>query len=342
MAEVFFHVRRFRIQPLPAPELRKDPIVDRWVIISTDRLGRPQELGEPTDADSLETCPFCAGNEHLTPPAMLTMPGPDGWRVRIVPNTFPAIRGKGPFVPRRDGLLHGGVAGGLHEVAIECPNHESNAALLTADHLADLFQALAQRLRELARDRPGLYPVVFKNHGAAAGATLTHAHTQIIGLPFVPATIQQELDGGRRHGEATGRCVFCSLLEQERSAGKRVIFESASFIALAPYASRFPCEVWILPKAHGSHFERVAEETLVELGAVYGRVLRQLDAALDDPPYNVILHTAPLDQPDLPHYHWHLEMLPRLTGLAGFECGVGQNINPVPPEQAAAYLRQYE
>jgi UDPglucose--hexose-1-phosphate uridylyltransferase len=342
MGEHFFRVPQFRVRPLVEPEMRKDPIVDRWVLFSTDRLGRPQEVGESATADRLSPCPFCAGHEYLTPPAVLQLPEAGPWRVRIVPNTFPAIRGDGPFRPRSDGLLVGGPAAGLHEVVIECPNHDANLARLNAGHAVDLTSAVAARMRRWRIGRPELFPFWFKNHGAPSGASLEHAHSQLVGLPRVPELVAQEIEAGLRHFNSTNRCIFCDLIHQEQASALRILIQSARFVALAPYASRFPGEVWILPLNHGSHFDLAGEDDVAELGEMYHHILRKLDSGLDDPPLNAFIHTAPFDAPDLPYYHWHMEILPRLTGIAGFECGAGLNINPVPPEQAAEYLRSVD
>jgi UDPglucose--hexose-1-phosphate uridylyltransferase len=342
MDEFFFRVDRFRIERLPAPELRKDPILDRWVVIATDRLGRPQEVVESVPVGRLAVCPFCAGNEHLTPEPVLALPNRRDWQVRIVPNTFPAVRGEGRFTPQTDGLLTGGLANGLHDVVIECPMHQANLSRLPAEHGVLLFGALAERFRQVRAERPELYPFWFTNHGAASGASLEHAHSQLVGLPTVPEQIRQEIDAGLRYGKANHRCVYCDLIEQERSEKTRIVFESEQIVALAPYASRFPCEVWLLPRRHANHFEQVSESDIIAIGDAYHRVLRMLDMGLDDPPFNTFIHTSPFDAPESPHYHWHVEILPRLTGIAGFECGTSMNINPVPPEQAAAYLRKVD
>ncbi len=342
MGELFFRVERFRIKPLPASELRKDPIIDRWVAISTRRLGRPQEVVESVPATRLEACPFCAGNEHLTPEPTLALPSRLDWQVRIVPNTFPAVGGKGSFSPAADGLMIGGPATGLHEVVIECPMHQANLARLSAEHVALVFRALAERFRQVRRDRPEVYPFWFTNHGAASGASLEHAHSQLLGLPVMPELVRQEIDGASRHWKSDRRCIYCDLIDQEREARIRVVFETGRFIAIAPYASRFPCEMLLLPVEHESHFAGVSDDDIAELGTAYHRALDLLDLGLDDPPFNAFIHTSPFDAPESPHYHWHLEILPRLTGIAGFECGTSMNINPVPPEQAAAYLRSVD
>ena len=335
---IAFHVPRFLVRRLARPELRKDPIVERWVIISTERLGRPQELSCAPPIRLL-VCPFCAGNERLTPEAVIAVPAGDGWQIRIVPNTFPALQGDEMVILSPSGLFDIMAAVGVHEVVVECREHETNLAHCSAEHIADLCRALAERVRLLGADRPDLYPLIFKNHGASAGASLEHAHSQFMGLPMTPILVQQELDAARAYDGAEGHCIFCDLVERERSLGERLVLETPRFVVLAPFASRFPCELWIVPRTHRSHFERATDSEVAEFGHVYHRVLRLLDAGLDDPPYNSVVHTAPLDQPDVRYYHWHMEVLPRLTGIAGFECGTGMNINPVPPEQAAAYLR---
>lgn len=322
------------------PELRKDPVVERWVIVSTDRLSRTHELHAAAAVSRLESCPFCAGHEHLTLPATLEIPNErDGWRVRVVPNMFPAVRGDGEPQTWSDGWHEGTRGVGVHEVVIECPQHETSLANLPADHLADLLRAYGQRIQQARHDPRLAYPMIFKNSGADAGASLEHAHSQILILPQVPRTVQEELDGAKRYHESVGRCLFCDWWRQEQVAGERQLLDTTRFTAFLPYAGRFPFEMCILPKAHASHFEELAEEELAELGEVLRLALRKLQSGLNDPPYNYLLHTAPLAAGPLPHYHWHLEVLPRITGVAGFEWGTGYFVNPVPPEQAAEYLR---
>ena len=328
MDEIAFHVPRFRVRRLPAPELRKDPIVERWTIISTDRLGRPQEVHAEMPPTRLETCPFCAGHEHLTPHAIAELRDERGWRVRVVPNMYPALR---PI----DGAAHGG-----HEVVIECPQHEPSLANLPADQFVFLLRAYQQRVVAARQDPRLVYPMIFKNAGADAGASLEHAHSQIVLLPRLPTVLCDEIAAGVAHQAATGRCIFCDLMENERKVGERIILESGRFVALAAYAGRFPLETWILPKAHASHFESISNEEIDDLANLFRQLLRKLTAGLDDPPYNYFIHTGPLTESAMPHFHWHLELLPRITGIAGFEIGAGFAINPVPPEQAAAYLRK--
>lgn len=337
-----FHVPEFRIEPLSRPELRKDPILDRWVIISTDRLGRPVEFVEDGPAQPLARCPFCRGNEALTPPPTYVSPNEESWLVRVVPNTYPAVRDGTGRVAAATGLFQNAEAAGLHEVIIACPQHEANLSRLPPLHLAELFLAFQARLRQLGMLGPTQFPVIFNNQGPAAGASLEHAHAQLISSPIPPSLMAREWQAGERYYQATKRCVFCDLIEAERSQGERVVEESERFIVLSAYAARFPAECWILPKRHQSHFERIDPSWVPELGEVFGRFLRRLDRGLRHPPFNFYLHASPPFQAERHDYHWHLEILPRLTGIAGFEWAADMNINPVPPEQAAAYLRSIE
>lgn len=232
----------------------------------------------------------------------------------------------------------GGAAAGLHEILLPCGQHERSMARLPIEHFVATFRAFRERLREISHHRPELYTLIFGNYKADAGASMEHAHSHILSLPIVPETVQRELASSKRHFQQHGRCMFCDLIDHEHAASKRVVFESDRFIVLAPFASRFPCETWLLPRHHASHFDRLSDSDLNDLASVFRRVLITLDRGLDDPPFNFLIHTAPTG-PDLAEYHWHIETFPRLTGIAGFECGTGMNINPAPPEQAAAYLR---
>jgi len=331
---------KFRVRPMAMPELRKDPLVERWILVSTDRLGRPQELAEPESMESTDPCPFCAGNEHLTQGAVLTVPDESGrWRIRVVPNLFPAMRDVGAFQPKRQGLHLGGAGTGIHEVIVEAPQHERHFANLPPGHISDVFRAYAARISHVRSDARWRYPVVFKNSGAAAGASLEHVHSQLVLTPHVPPEIEAELRGSQNHFQQTGRCFFCDLIEQER-AGPRFVMESSHYFVYMPFAGRFPFELCVLPRSHCSHFDRQPSETWNDLGATLSDVLNGLRTGLEEPPYNYVIHTMPLSEPESAHFHWHVEIIPRLNNIGGFEWGTGCNINTVPPEQAAAFLRE--
>jgi UDPglucose--hexose-1-phosphate uridylyltransferase len=331
------------------PELRKDPIVGRWVIIAHERAKRPNDFkGEAQALARPGLCPFCEGQEDKTPHEILayrerdTEPNGPGWRVRVVPNKFPALKIEGDLEKRGEGIYDMMAGVGAHEVIIESPRHLISMAEMSEDNIREVLWVYRDRLVDLKKDSRLIHGLLFKNVGAAAGASLEHTHSQLIVTPTVPITVWEEMTGALEFYNYRGRCIYCDMVRQELSDEKRVVLDTPHFTAFCPYASRFPFETWILPKTHSSHFENIPKPGVDDLGTVLRTVLNKLELALDSPPYNYIVHTAPFDHQELPHYHWHIEIIPRLTKVAGFEWGSGFYINPVPPEEAAAYLREVE
>lgn len=341
-------------------ELRYDLIQGRWVIIATDRSRRPRDLQvTATEPAGSLYCPFCPGHEDRTPAEILALGrGPDGrrngpgWRVRVFPNKYPALAVEGDLERRGVGI-HDAMHGvGAHEVIVDTARHVAGLAAMGADDIALLMQAAAERLRDLRRDRRLKYVLFFKNHGAIAGSTLAHPHSQIIATPVIPRIVVAELNQARAHYQRKERCLFCDVLEEELGRGDRIVCRNGRFVAFAPYASRFPFEVMIVPRRHACDFASVTPEDLADLGACVGEVARRLDRVLADPPFNLLLHTGPntdafgsergLWRTLAWDYHWHLEILPRLTQVAGFEAGTDFYINPVAPEEAARFLREAE
>ncbi len=337
---------RFILEDLAMPELRKDPIVGRWVIIATERAKRPFVSQMDQTPLSSESCPFCEGQERETPGEILayrdrhTKPNEKGWRVRVVPNKFPALQIEGDLNKRGEGIYDKMSGIGAHEVIVECPGHVTSMASLSEENIREVFWVYRDRLVDLKKDPRFVYGMVFKNVGALAGASLEHTHSQLIVTPIVPINVWEEMNGSLEFFNYRGRCIYCDMIHQEMASEKRIVMETSKFIAFAPFACRFPFETWILPKGHSSHFENIHKIEVDELGTVLKTILLKLESALDKPAYNFIIHTAPFDSQLLPHYHWHIEIIPRLTRVAGFEWGTGFYINPVPPEQAAALLRE--
>jgi len=331
------------------PELRRDPIVGRWVIISTERAHRPTDFRQvlpPMPSQPL--CPLCPGNEAQTPPEILAYrsnggaPNTPGWSVRVVPNKFPALQIEGVVAREGIGIYDRMNGVGAHEVIIESPDHKASLSGLSEKHLEDVFWAYRDRILDLRKDNRLRYILVFKNQGAAAGATLEHTHSQLIALPIVPTSVLDEIDGCRAHYQDKERCIYCDIIHHEIADRSRVVGENAEFLAIAPYASRFPFEVWVLPKRHTSYFEESQKFQFEALARIFSDTMRRLDRALGSPPYNFILHTSPLHEKTGEFYHWHIEVMPKLAQVAGFEWGTGFYINPVPPEDAAAFLRDAE
>ncbi len=329
------------------PELRKDPVLGRWVIISTERAKRPKDFKSSPESKKItpKECPFCPGNESATPPEIYAIradnsaPNTPGWKLRVIPNKFPALRIEGEIDRRGEGIYDRMNGIGAHEVIIETPVHEQDLADMDLDGFGDVVHAYQQRILDLKRDERLRYVMVFKNFGAAAGASLEHSHSQLIATPVVPKRVMEEMDGAKRYYEYRERCIFCDIVVQETKARKRLISENNSFILVCPFAPRFPFECWILPRNHRSNFEDATSEELKDLAAILKDCLMRLKKALNTPPYNYIIHTVPITMGGIDFYHYHLEIIPVLTHIAGFEWGTGFYINPTGPEDSAAYLK---
>ncbi len=331
------------------PELRKDPVTGRWVIIATDRAKRPTDfVRDRVQAHKSGFCPFCAGNESKTPPEILAYrsdgspKNAPGWTLRVVPNKFPALGIEGSLDRQGEGLYDKMNGIGAHEVIIETPEHELTLATLPVRRVEDVLWACLDRILDLKKDRRFKYMLIFKNHGDAAGASLEHGHSQLIALPVVPVRVREEVNGAREYYTFKERCIFCDIIRQEADNGIRVIAENSAFIVLSPYAPRFPFEMWIIPKTHQSVFEQSRKPEFEQLAPILKDMLMRLDKVLDFPAYNFIVHTSPVSESTEDYYHWHLEIMPKLTKVAGFEWGTGFYINPTPPEESAKFLREAE
>jgi len=337
-------------------ELRWDPLKNNWTIMTTGRGRRPQDFLQKREQVQMAACPFCSGNEAKTPPEIYAH-RPDGskanqpgWQVRVIPNKFPALRIEGELNNRAEGLYDRMNGIGAHEVIIEHPDHEKSMADLSTEELAEVLKAYRARMLDLHRDGRFRYIFVFKNFGVEAAANVPHSHSQLIAVPLVPPLIATELESCREHFARKERCLICDLLRQEQAAKDRVVRDDGNFICYAPYASKFPFELMIAPLEHSHDFTLCTDQQLLLLADTLGDSLRRMRSILRDPPYSFILHNAPplhlrRGRPDywgsLPvDYHWHIEIAPKLTNVAGFEWGSGFQMNPTPPEEAAEFLRQ--
>jgi UDPglucose--hexose-1-phosphate uridylyltransferase len=299
------------------------------VIIGGERGGRPNEFVEAATRASGLTCPFCSGHEDETPPAIATY-GSNGkatWLVRVVPNKFPAVTTDQP-----SGF-------GQHEVIVESPRHVASLSELNDAEGQAVFQAYRDRLREIKAEGPFRYVQIFKNVGPAAGASLEHVHSQLVALKNVPDVVQQELDSCREFFKQQGRSLLVDMLNKEVTAGERIVAQTEHFVAWCPYASRFGYETWIAPREHRPRFEDMDSGELGELSRMARDLIGRIERATGHVAYNYFLHSQPFDMPAYDHYHWHIEIIPRLTKVAGFEWGTGCFINPYSPEAAAEHLR---
>jgi UDPglucose--hexose-1-phosphate uridylyltransferase len=330
------------------PELRKDPITSRWVIISTERGRRPSDFGQPPERRRGGFCPFDPGNEDKTPGEVYAAgepgrkPNAPGWTLRVVPNKFPALRIEGDLDRTGEGVYDRMNGIGAHEVVIESPDHAATLSTMPPSRVLEVLRAFQARINDLRNDVRLRYVLVFKNHGESAGATLEHTHSQLIALPIVPKEVVEELEGMRGYYAYKERCLLCDIVRQETAQGVRVVAEDASTVAMEPFAPRFPFETWILPKRHEAAYEATGREGLESLARLMSETLRRLDKVLATPPYNFVLHTFPLQgsHVDPASYHWHFEVIPKLTRVGGFEWGSDFYINPTLPEEAAKFLRE--
>jgi len=337
------------------PELRKDPVIGRWVIIATERAKRPDQFtSQAQDAPSDKPCPFCEGHENQTPPEIYALrprhsnPNTPGWDLRVVSSISPFLKIEGDLDRRGKGLydLMNGV--GAHEVVIETNQHIANMADLSEEQIAKVITCYVDRSLDLEKDKRFKYVLIFKNYGwIAGGGRVKHSRSQLIATPVNPKRVKEELSGAHFYYDYHERCVFCDLVKQELESKERLILDIDGFIAITPFASRFPFEVWILPKKHSCDFTKLDMQMRFDLGRILKKVLLKLKKGLNDPPYNYVLHTAPFKRPKVGYwksidydYHWHIEIMPRLTRVAGFEWGTGFYICPLPPEDAAKFLRE--
>jgi len=331
------------------PQLRKDPIIGRWVIIATERAKRPKDFKIIDSSPPEKECPFCFGKEDRTPPEVYSIKDNEGkWKVRVVPSIKPFLagnhglwkKGKGPY-----DLMNGL---GKHEVVVECPQHIGNMADLEVENIRDVFFTYEERIKEIEKDENIKYVLVFKNYSwDAGGGRVKHARSQIIATPVNLKRVKEELEGAKFYFDYHERCVFCDMIRQELSQKERLVLDEDGFVAVVPFAPRFPFEVWVLPKEHSPDFYATPYDSLYPLANVVKKVLMRIKNLLNDPPYNYVIHTAPFRRPHRGYwstieedFHWHIEIIPRLTKVAGFEWGTGFYICPSLPEEAAKFLRE--
>jgi len=326
-------------------ELRRDPIIGRWVIMDTDHPAGPKDFEKEEHLWQGKDCPFCYGNEAMTPPEIEAIRAPGttantaGWQVRVVPNKFPALQIEGDINRQGIGIYDMSNGIGAHEVVIETPYHHKDMDELLAPEIENIITIWCRRSMDLIKDKRFRYIMIFKNYGPSAGASLEHPHSQIIALPMVPKNVLEELKGAQRYFEFRERCIFCDILRQENSEKERIILENKYFLVFCPYVSRFPFEVWILPKKHNPYFCHIPKEEVPFLASLLKELLTKFKKLFGKISYNFIIHTSPLDGEEKEGYHWHIEFMPKLTRVAGFEWGTGFYIVSTPPEIAAGYLK---
>jgi UDPglucose--hexose-1-phosphate uridylyltransferase len=318
-------------------QLRLNPLTGRWVTLVADRAKRPTDFAPrlaQVEADPSRPCPFCPGNEEATPPALEQVDSEGKWTLRVVPNLYPAFEGDGNLTVRNLGPVHTMAdASGIHEVFVITPDHTSGVGTFADNVIRNIMTALRRRFEEHARTPNVRYTQAFINHGREAGASLSHPHGQILGLPFVPGEILEE---ERAFERFKGGCILCATIDAERVDNKRVVLESEHAVVVAPYWSGSPYELLIIPESHDAHLTDSSDDVLTAIGIAIRDAIRMLNNTLGDVAYNLVFHTAPSHHAG--NFHWHVHLWPKLTTTAGFEKGTGVLINIVPPEDAAFEL----
>ncbi|TCK62453.1 galactose-1-phosphate uridylyltransferase [Seleniivibrio woodruffii] len=334
-------------------ELRFDPVKKIWSVIASERSRRPEDFlvrRLTANGEHTEVCPFCPGSEDKAGQEIFSLRDAQGdWLTRVVPNKYPAFRIEGELQRFAHGMYDCVAGIGAHEVVIETPKHHMNIGSYTDKVLKDVFTTFRERVLDLKKDTRFRYIMPFKNYGTLAGANLEHPHSQIIALPVTPDIVKTKLTSAQEHYRNKERCIFCDILNQEKDEGSRIVYENQDFTAFCPFASSLPFEVLIFPKRHTHCFEKSDDSELSGLADIVREVFRRLYKCLENPPLNMVVHTSPpsVRRPSQPNYwqsieqdfHWHIEITPRLSGIAGFESGTGFFINPVSPESAAGFLK---
>ncbi|MCH2594238.1 MAG: galactose-1-phosphate uridylyltransferase [Pirellulales bacterium] len=322
-------------------------------MIAEDRAGRPNDFLVAADSavapasapQVVSTCPFCVGNETHTPISDYVIRNQQGdWQVRVVPNKYPAVKCDPESIESEKQLFISQPALGAHEVVIESPKHLYDVIHLSNEDFATVLHVYRERLRHWERQDQIKHAIIFKNVGPAAGASLAHAHSQVIAFPYVSQFQAAELQAAHQYFTTHKRCIFCQLLHNEFEQGIRLVAEEGPFAAICAYAPRQPYETWILPTQHMAHFSQLSDAHLMSLANLLKQLLSSLHTQIPDLSYNLILHTAPFDRPGETavdsYYHWHWELIPRTTRLAGLEWGTGVHVTPLAPERAARFLRE--
>jgi UDPglucose--hexose-1-phosphate uridylyltransferase len=325
-------------------ELRKNIISRQWVIIATERARRPHQFTVKKKARNqlppyVPSCPFCPGNEAETPPETFRLPAAGDWGVRVVPNKFPALTAQAELVRTNIGNKRTISGVGVHEIIIETPDHNNTLALMSDAEVERVIEAYLNRYHCTLADSRIEHATLFKNHGATAGTSIEHPHSQIIATPIIPGEIRERLESALQFYDDSGQCIFCVTLQEEQEEHTRIVHENDHFVAFIPFAALSPFHLWIFPKRHCAGFGSINDAEGAALASILRRVLRKLYDGLGNPDYNFVIRTGPKESDKLRHYHWYVTLIPRVTQTAGFELGSGMFINMALPEESAQFLR---
>ncbi len=332
-------------------ELRKDPISSKWVIIN-DTRDFQFEVEKFSADDDTSSCPFCPGNEHLIPRPIscydkngkkIDVNSKD-WALKVIPNNKPILTIEGSILRKAEGIYDKMKGVGAHEILIETPKHKDKFLYKKTSTFITNVLAVQDRINDLRNDTRLEYILVFKSYGKSSGGTVSHPHFQLVALPIIPKSVKDEMTSAKKYYDFKERCLFCDIIDQELSAKTRLVTENSSFVAFVPFASRFPFETWICPKEHSYDFRNINDINKIhELAEITTSVVKRLNRALgNNISYNLMLHSYPLKENKIDYYHWHIEIVPKITKFNGFDLVSGMYVNPTIPEDSAKFLREAE
>ena len=327
-------------------ELRKDPLIGRWVAVLRES-SLPSEYVITAENTAETVCPLCPGREGETPPEITAVREDGKWLVRVIPNFRPIFQIEGDLGRRGVGMYDKMNSIGANEIVIETPDHNKPPEDMGVEQILRVMTIYRDRLSDLEKDARLRYVFIYKNHGKEAGAIFSHPHSQVVATPIIPKRIKEELDGAKQYYSYKERCIFCDMMREEMRMGDRVIYETRDFIAFCPFAPKFPFEFWILPKRHSCAYQEISGSEAEDLSIMMMTMIKKLRRVLTNPPYNFVIHTAPNRIPRKNHwhtlgedFHWHIEVMPRLRRMSGFEWGSGFYVLTTSPEEGAKYLRE--
>ncbi|MBD2177455.1 galactose-1-phosphate uridylyltransferase [Pseudanabaena sp. FACHB-1998] len=328
--------------------LRQNLITKDWVVFATERAKRPHEFARSQEDTPLKlpiykhNCPFCMGNENPSEPESLRITDERGWRVRIIPNKYPALSPTGERLRQSEGI-HRSINGvGYHEVIIEHPEHNANLAMMEVSDAINVLRSYRDRYNVISKDSRIASIIIFKNHGESAGTSLEHPHSQIAATPVVPSQIRYRMIEATSFFDDMGECLFCYTLNDELKAKERIVLETDHFVAFIPYAALSPFHIWVFPRRHSSNFGEINDDEVNDLAYNLKTVLSKLFYGLNNPAYNYTIRSMPTDEKKSDYFHWYLAIVPRVSQAAGFELGSGMYINTAMPEDSAKFLRDLE
>jgi len=326
------------------PEIRQNLATKEWVIISTERARRPEDFKTTQERTPLpefsETCPFCPGHEEMTPYETYVIRDRfNQWKVRVIPNKYPAVVPEGTLQFSMDGIRRRVTGVGIAEVIIESAMHNAIIPNMPEQDIEQIIATYRERYIAAEKDSRVKLVMIFKNYGQAAGASVEHPHSQLIAVPVVPFNTRFRIEEAMRYFDETGECVFCKILAEELRCGERIVVETGSFVSFVPYAALSPFHMWIVPRRHMGAFSQISDLEMCDLAKNLKLTLSKLYHGLNNPDYNFMVRSVPVKESDREYYHWYITIMPRLTRQAGFEIGTGMSINTSFPEKDAAFLR---